>query len=161
MYNPLGRLRRVPRSARSSAILFPVLIASGSCRAASTDREYAVTGIDYAFQIPDSVRAGSTIVRFHNAGAVPHELAMALLKPGITVPRVLEVLKAGGSPDSLIDGVVGILIAQPGSDPIGRLSVNFLAGRTYALFCNFQDSPDKPPHFALGMVRSLEIPAPD
>ncbi|HEV8598935.1 MAG TPA: hypothetical protein VGQ69_06215 [Gemmatimonadales bacterium] len=143
------------------AIVFPVLIASGSCRAASTDRDYAVTGIDYAFQIPDTVRAGSAIVRFHNAGAVPHELAMALLKPGITVPRVLEVLKAGGSPDSLIDGVVGILIAQPGSDPMGRLAVNFQAGRTYALFCNFQDSPDKPPHSALGMVRSLDIPEPD
>ena len=161
MYNPAAWLRRVPRSVRSSAVVLPVLIASGSCRAASTDREYAVTGVDYAFQVPDTVRAGATVVRFHNAGAVPHEMAMALLKPGITVPRVLEVLKAGGSPDSLIDGVVGILIAQPGSDPIGRLSVNFQAGRTYALFCNFQDSPDKPPHSALGMVRSLVIPASD
>jgi hypothetical protein len=155
-----GALRKIPT--RIGGVILPALLLAGvACRATPAEREIRIAGVDYAFQLPDSVRAGPAIVRFHNAGAVPHELAMALLKPGVTVPRVLEVIKAGGSPDSLIDGVVGILIAQPGGDPAGRLLVDLQAGRTYAIFCNFQDGPDKPPHSALGMVQSLEVPRQD
>ena len=82
---------------------------------------------------------------------------MALLKPGVSLAQVLELAKAGGSPDSLLDGTVGILIAEPGVTTVGALLVDLLPGRTYALFCNFQDGPDKPPHSDLGMVGSLTI----
>jgi len=123
--------------------------------------EVIVTASDYAFQLPDSLRVGRTLFHFKNAGKVPHEMGMALLKPGVTLTQVLELMGAGGSPDSLLDGIIGILIAEPGVSTIGALSVDLLPGRTYALICNFQDGPDQPPHAALGMVASrttLEAP---
>jgi hypothetical protein len=120
-----------------------------------------VTGSDYAFQLPDSLPAGPTVLRFTNAGKVDHEMGVALLKPGVTLAQVLERIKAGSSPDSLLDGIVGVLIAKPGVSALGGLSVELLPGRTYAMFCNFQDGPDQPPHSSLGMVTSRMIaPAP-
>ena len=139
-----------------ASLASPVL-AAPACRPQSGPPEVLVTGVDYAFQLPDTLKAGRTILRFHNAGTVPHEMGLALLKQGITLARVLEVVKAGGSPDSLIDGTLGILIARPGATTIGALAADLLPGRTYAMFCNFQDAPDKPPHSMLGMVSSREV----
>jgi hypothetical protein len=92
-----------------------------------------------------------------NAGKVDHEMGMALLKPGVTLAQVMDLIKTGGSPDSLIDGIVGILIAKPGVTTLGSLAVDLIPGRTYALFCNFQDAPDKPPHSGLGMLSSRTV----
>jgi hypothetical protein len=124
----------------------------------STPREVLVRGADYAFELPDTLAPGTTILRFQNTGKVAHEFGMALLKPGVTLAQVLDVVRAGGSPDSLLDGTVGILIAAPSATTVGALLVDLLPGRTYAMFCNFQDSPDKPPHSSLGMVTSRSIP---
>lgn len=125
-------------------------------RPESTD--VLVTGADYAFQLPDTLRPGQATLRFVNAGKVDHEMGMALLRPGITLAHVMDVMKAGGSADSVLDGFVGILIAKPGVTTHGSLAVDLIPGRTYALFCNFQDAPDKPPHSALGMVASRTVP---
>jgi hypothetical protein len=137
-----------------------LLLALGACTPQSSlpeSTEVVVTGSDYAFQLPDTLRPGQTTLRFVNAGKVDHEMGMALLKPGITLAQVLDSVKAGGSPDSLLDGIVGILIARPGVTALGSLTIDLIPGRTYALFCNFQDDPDKPPHSALGMVASRTV----
>jgi hypothetical protein len=52
---------------------------------------------------------------------------------------------------------VGILIAKPGVTTIGSLAIDLIPDRTYALFCNLQDAPDKPPHSALGMIASRTV----
>jgi hypothetical protein len=150
------------RSRSVGSALAAVVLAAMSCQASpppSEPQDITVTGSDYAFQLPDSLQAGPTVLHFTNAGKVAHEMGMALLKPGVTLDQVLARIKAGASPDSLLDGIVGILIAQPGVPVVGGLSVELLPGRTYALFCNFQDAPDKPPHSALGMVSSRTIAA--
>jgi hypothetical protein len=147
-----------PRS--SQLVVAALLLGAMACQATPPPqgpRDLTVTGIDYAFQLPDSLQAGATVLHFNNAGKVDHEMGMALLKPGVTLAQVLDRIKAGSSPDSLLDGVVGILIAKPGMSTLGGLSVELLSGRTYALFCNFQDGPDSPPHSALGMVSSRTI----
>lgn len=138
-----------------------LLVVLGACGPRSTlpePSEIVVTGSDYAFQLSDTLQAGLTTMRFVNAGQVDHEMGMALLRPGVTLTNVLDVVQAGGSPDSLLEGIVGILIAEPGATTLGGLAVDLRPGRTYALFCNFQDAPDKPPHSALGMVSSLTVP---
>ena len=154
----LGALSRLASSTRAAGFL---LLSGVACQSAPATRlpEIKVTGADYAFQLPDSLAPGPTLLRFHNDGKVDHELGLALLKPGVTLARVLEVVKAGGSPDSLLEGIVGILIAAPGVTTVGALHVDFLPGRTYGLICNFQDGPDKPPHSGLGMVTSRTIAA--
>ncbi len=145
------------------AITGAILLGSVSCRPASAPAsppEITVTGVDYTFQLPDSIHPGLTLVRFHNAGTVPHEMAFALLKAGVTMAQVLEVEQAGGNTDSLVDGVIGILIAQPGTTSIGSLATDFLPGRTYGLMCSFQDAEDKPPHVMLGMLSSFAVTKP-
>ena len=152
-----------PLRSRSSQLAPAALfLAAMACQApprAPAPHDITVTASDYAFQLPDSLQAGPTVLHLNNAGKVAHEMGMALLKPGVTLEQVLARVKAGASPDSLFDGIVGILIAQPGVPILGALSVELLPGRTYALFCNFQDAPDKPPHSALGMVSSRTIAA--
>jgi hypothetical protein len=148
------------RSRSSRLALVAVFLAAMACQAPPPPpgpQDITVTGSDYAFQLPDSLQAGPTVLHFNNAGKVAHEMGMALLKPGVTLDQVLARIKAGASPDSLLDGIVGILIAQPGVPTVGGLSLELLPGRTYALFCNFQDGPDKPPHSALGMVSSRTV----
>jgi hypothetical protein len=136
------------------------LLTLGACKPQASlpeSTDVLVTGSDYAFQLPDTLRPGQTTLRFVNAGKVDHEMGMALLRPGVTLAQVMDLIKAGGSPDSLIDGIVGILIAKPGVTTLGSLAIDLIPGRTYALFCNFQDAPDKPPHSALGMVGSRTV----
>lgn len=150
------------RSRPSQLALAALLLAAMACQAPPPPpgpQDIMVTGSDYAFQLPDSLHAGATVLHFNNAGQVDHEMGMALLKPGVTLAQVMARIEAGNSPDSLIDGIVGILIAKPGVTTIGGLSVELLPGRTYALVCNFQDGPDKPPHSSLGMVSSRTIAA--
>lgn len=148
---------------RSSQLaLAALLLVAIACQAPASPpgpQDITVTGSDYAFQLPDSLQAGPTVLHFTNVGKVEHEMGMALLKPGVTLAQVLARIKAGNSPDSLLDGIVGILIAQPGVSTVGGLSVELLPGRTYAMFCNFQDGPDQPPHSSLGMVSSRTIAA--
>lgn len=140
-------------------LLVTPLLATAACRPPSTAPEVIVTGQEYAFQLPDTLKAGRVILRFHNAGRMEHEMLLVLLKPGITMAKVLEVVKAGGRPDSLVDGTLGILIAAPGTTSLGALAADLSPGRTYALVCTFRDAPDKPPHVMLGMVASRTVPA--
>ena len=152
-----------PLRSRSSQLPLAVLVlAAMACQAPPAPpgpQDITVTASDYAFQLPDSLQAGPTVLHLNNAGKVSHEMGMALLKPGVTLAQVLDRIKTGQSPDSLLDGIVGILIAVSGVTTLGGLSVELLPGRTYALFCNFQDGPDKPPHSSLGMVSSRTIAA--
>jgi hypothetical protein len=140
------------------ALLVTLLRAIPACRPPSISPEVIVTGQEYAFQLPDTLKAGRVILRFHNAGKVQHEMVLVLLKPGITLAKVLETVKAGGSPDSLVEGTLGVLIAAPGTTSLGALAADLSPGRTYALVCTFQDAPDKPPHLMLGMVASRAVP---
>jgi hypothetical protein len=83
------------------------------------------------------------------------------VRPDPQRTRMEESMNSGpppGHPFRSRPWLVGILIAKPGVTTIGGLSVELLPGRTYALFCNFQDGPDKPPHSSLGMVSSRTIP---
>lgn len=120
-------------------------------------REINVAGLDYAFQVPDSLSPGATSFRFANTGKVPHEMIITLLKPGVTLGQLMAEMQAGRDPQALTDGMVGILITAPGTESIGALHVNLLPGRTYLWVCTFQDSPDAKAHIELGMVASRTV----
>jgi hypothetical protein len=114
-----------------------------------------VVGLDYAFQAPPTLPAGLTAVAFENHGTVRHEVAIVRLKPGVTLDSVVH-MKPGPARRALIE-FVGLLAADPAETPLGRILVDFTPGRTYALFCNLQDAPDKPPHLSMGMFASIEV----
>ncbi|MGH7631736.1 MAG: hypothetical protein ACREOF_20575 [Gemmatimonadales bacterium] len=133
------------------------MLASGACTPQPPEQILIITGTDYAFQMPDTVRAGRAVIHFVNQGKVPHELVLARLKAGVTLDQVLERMRQGAEPDELLDGMGGVLIATPGDSSFGRLVVELSPGRTYGMICNFQDAPDQPPHVALGMVASFQV----
>jgi len=119
--------------------------------------EVNVAGLDYAFQLPDSLAPGPTFFRFSNTGKVPHEMILALLKPGVTLGQLMAEMQAGKDPQTMMEGMGGILIAGPGAESLGSIHLNLLPGRTYVWACSFQDTPDAKPHIELGMVAGRTI----
>jgi hypothetical protein len=117
----------------------------------------AIVATDYAFTYPRTVAPHHYSFAFQNNGKVRHELNMALLKSGATLQQVLAIEKAGGNSDSLFEAGVGVLQAQPGKAPLGRLEVDMLPGREYMIVCFFANDDKSPPHFKLGMYGSIRV----
>lgn len=117
-----------------------------------------VVANDYAFMpLPARIRAGPTLFSFANQGKVQHELALATMKPGVSVDDVIKGVKAGGRPRDFLDRSVGILVATPSSSPDGQLYTNLRKGVTYFLFCNFKDKPDAQAHLMMGMFTTFRV----
>jgi len=113
-----------------------------------------VVALDYAYQAPSTLASGPTLFALDNQGKVRHEVAIVRLHPGVTVDSAMHA--APPARLALVD-IVGVLIAEPSQTSAGRLLVDLAAGRTYVLFCNFQDAPDKPRHLAMGMFTSIQV----
>jgi hypothetical protein len=75
----------------------------------------------------------------------------------VTLGQLMAEMQAGRDPQALTDGMVGILIATPGTEALGALHVDLLPGRTYLWVCSFQDTPDAKAHLELGMVASRTV----
>ncbi len=153
------RCLRVSRSARErlarTAALVAFVTVSPSCRQRVST--VTIAGTDYAFQAPDTLSGGRALISFQNRGRVPHELVMALLKPGISLEQLLERLRTGGDPQELLDAMIGVLIARPAQASGGELLVDLLPGRTYAIVCQFRDGEGQPPHVILGMHKRVVV----
>lgn len=115
-----------------------------------------VVGLDYAYQVPPAIPAGLTAFAFENQGKVRHEVVIARLRAGATLDSLVHS-EPGPTRLRLVENIVGILIAEPGTRPLGRLLVDLAPGQTYVLYCNFQDALDKPRHMAIGMVASILV----
>lgn len=141
---------------RGGALLVCGAIAlAGVACAPAAARDVVVVATDYAYELPPEIAAGPVALRLDNRGKVGHEMALGLLKAGVTQDSVLAYAAAGHDPGDLTDGVVGILIAAPGVEALGALRADLLAGRTYMMICQFQDSDSLPPHIAMGMFASF------
>jgi len=116
-----------------------------------------VVGVDYAFAAPDTLPPGPTVITFENRGAVSHEVILTRLKAGTTLEDVLNGVREGADPDDFTEGGAVVLIAAAGTTSESRVMVDLIAGRTYALVCSFQDEPEAPPHFQLGMRTSFYV----
>ncbi|MGI8498869.1 MAG: hypothetical protein ACR2OG_14955 [Gemmatimonadaceae bacterium] len=114
-----------------------------------------IIGTDYAFRLPPHIRAGVTTFAFENRGAVRHEMAIALLKPGVALDSVLRGLAMGSPRRNFIDGQAALIVSAPGEPPEPRLWLNLQRGRAYLVMCTLKDAPDQPPHSSLGMVGSF------
>jgi hypothetical protein len=142
-------------SASRTAALVALVTVSPSCRQRVST--VTVAGTDYAFQAPDTLLGGRTRISFQNRGRVPHELVMALLKPGISFEQLLERLHTGGDPQEFLDAMIGVLIARPAQASGGELLVDLIPGRTYAIVCQFRDGEGQPPHVILGMHKRIMV----
>jgi hypothetical protein len=120
--------------------------------AAQSPRPWNIRGVDFAFQVADTVPAGLTIISLDNVGAARHEVLIVRLKEGRTGADVMAA-KTGPERMALQDGLVGLVAADPGSKSMGSLVTTLVPGRSYALICNIVDPPGKPSHMLQGMMR--------
>ena len=134
--------------------LLELLVANIGAAQGSTP--IGVIGQDYAFRAPDTVAAGAALFSLRNQGTVRHEVVVVLLKEGRTLAEYLRAT----TPEerrALNDGLIGLIIAEPGGAAPGQILTDLQKGRTYVLICNLRDGPDKPPHAKLGMAALLHV----
>ncbi len=134
----------------------------GMYTAISIDRAQAVAPLpqlptdtiiatDYAFQYPRQVRPGKHTFLMLNRGKQRHQLALSLLRKGVTLDSVAKVEDAGGDPDALFEGSFGLLHGRAGQDPVGELTLTMLPDRDYVIACFLKDDEQSPEHVDLGM----------
>lgn len=152
------RNERRPYSTEPLGVILTGLAALlAGCVTEDSLNEVTVVGIDYAFEAPDSLTPGPTAFAFENRGNVAHEMILIQLKEGMSLWEVLERVQRGANPDDFTEGGPGVLMASPGETAVSRLLVDLAPGRTYALVCNFRDSPDARSHTELGMVTAIWV----
>jgi hypothetical protein len=113
--------------------------------------------MDYAFRVPPSLPAGNTTFTFRNSGKHAHEFNIFLLKRGAKIEQVVNARKEGKSQLTYIDGAVGVLFAEKGTNAPSRLTTNLLPGRDYGVICIFKDSAKAPPHYETGMYSVIRV----
>ncbi len=139
----LGMYKLIHVSAGSAASTFP--------------RADSIIAYDYSFRYPATLKPGKHSFVFTNAGKHRHEVNIALLKPGVTLAKIVELDKTDGDIVPLLDDAGAVLWARAGEKALGRLDVDLLPGREYLLECGFQDDDKSPPHYKLGMSGSIRV----
>ena len=139
-------------AAASAAASAPASAAPSAGGAAGT---LAVTGKEFAFDLPASVPAGVTAITLTNAGQEEHQAQLVKINAGKSMPDLLAALQnpdptAALSMITLAGGPNGV---APGAS--GTATVALEPG-AYAFLC-FISSPDGVPHLAKGMVAPLEV----
>lgn len=109
---------------------------------------------DYAFDAPDSVRAGLTTIRLvTNAGHEMHQVGLIRLDSGKTAADLGDAMKAPGPMPKWAVEIAGVNPPAPGQT--AEASVILEPG-SYLLVC-FVPSPDGVPHIMKGMSRALVV----
>jgi hypothetical protein len=130
---------------------------SARTRTLIAPRVDTIVGTEYSFRYPRSLAPGRHSFAFVNEGKFRHEALVVLLNKGVTLEQVLKVQKDGGDVDAFIESDFGLLHAPAQTSPLGRLEIDMLPGRDYAIVCTFANDAKSPPHVALGMVGSIHI----
>lgn len=119
-------------------------------------RTLTITARDYAFDAPDTVMAGRTLVRLANKGPELHHAFLIRLDEGKTMADLAAALKAGGPPPAWAHDVGGPNAPVPGGT--STVVVTLQPG-SYALLCVIP-SPDGTPHVMKGMARPITVVRP-
>lgn len=149
----------VPPSASAPASVEPSVEPSAepSVTAAAV-QDLAVTGKEFAFELPASIPAGPTKVTLTNAGAEEHQAQIAKIADGKTFADLTAALQGPDESAALAlvalnGGPTGVL---PGAS--GSTTVDLTPGQ-YAFLC-FVAGPDGVPHLAKGMIAPMEVTEP-
>jgi hypothetical protein len=144
----------------AAAVASLVLLATG-CTASSLPQqgrtEVLVGALDYAFAVPESLRAGEVAFGLENRGTVPHELIVVGLHADADSDEIVRRDRADSTWSHLRDAPSGILTADSGVRTPGSLLVHLKRGKRYLLVCNFQDSAGAPTHMHLGMLKVVSV----
>src|SRR2546425_427305 len=119
--------RQLAPSSQVSRVVLPLLLlaaVAGLGARLPPPQAVLVVGTDYAFQVPEHIRAGETLFTFENRGTVRHEMSIVLLKEGFQSDSVLAGIVAGSPRRSFVEGQGALIVARPGEPPGPRLWMN-------------------------------------
>lgn len=110
-----------------------------------------VTANDYAFEMPASIPAGLTTMRFVNKGKELHHLYLVKVEKGKTPDDVMQWFKSGGPPPKWMHPVGG-----PNASAGETVFTSNLEAGEYVALCVIP-SPGGPPHIMKGMIKALTV----
>lgn len=115
----------------------------------------AVHGLDFAFDAPSTISAGTVTVNFVNDGHALHQAQLVRLDSGRTVGDLQAALGQSGPLPRWVIFVGGPNAVDPGLT--GNATLVMSPGN-YALLC-VVNVPDGVPHYARGMIRAFTVSA--
>ena len=134
-----------------------LLLLSGWGAPQRPPRLVRITGTDYAFHIPDHIRAGETIFTFENRGSVRHEMSLALVKAGVGPDSIFTTLVAGSARRDWLEGQAPLIVSRPGDHPGPGLWLDLQAGRTFLVLCTLRDTANARPHLMMCMIGKFRV----
>jgi uncharacterized cupredoxin-like copper-binding protein len=143
----------VPHLAKGMIKTLTVQEASGAS-ASEPSADLTVRLKDFAFDMPETVPAGSMIIKVVNDGPEPHELNILRLADGKTLEDVAKFLNApdGPPPFMPVGGINGLDVGLS-----GYIEFDFQPG-TYVAICNIPSpKAEGHPHFTLGMMKEFTV----
>lgn len=126
---------------------------------ADDDNAVTIDMKDYAFDVTGSVTAGTSTVVMKNTGRELHMTSFGLLRAGKTLADVQAALQSedeaafGAVFEKEVDSPGGLL--SPGQTQ--EVTTPFLEAGDYALLCFIPTAGEGAPHFAKGMINTLEV----
>ena len=115
----------------------------------------SVVATDYAFEMPSSMPAGLTTMRFSNKGKELHHIYLVKVDKGKKPEDVLAFFKAGGPPPKWMKPVGGPNAPAPGEETV---FTSTLEAGDYVALCVIP-SPGGPPHVMKGMIKPITVTA--
>jgi hypothetical protein len=127
-----------------------------------SEQAIEVKAVDFAFNLPDTLTAGSHRWSFMNGGSVRHEFIVVRLPAELPVQVAIDSLHARGLraflPGSPTLGFAsGALLAPAGRRSDAELVTRDRRGDRVLVFCQLREAPDKPKHDEMGMFKVIYI----
>lgn len=128
----------------------------------SSEQAVEVKAVDFAFNLPDTLRAGSHRWSFVNNGSVRHEFIIVRLPVELPPQIAVDSLHARGLraflPGSPKLGFAsGALLAPASQRSDAELITRDRRGDRLLVFCQLREAPDKPKHDEMGMFKVIYI----
>jgi len=143
----------VPHIAKGMVRALTVTVGSTVAEPPLAPPDLTITLRDFAFEVPDTLRAGRQVIDVAVDGAEPHELVIVRLDPGATVDQLMAwgTTYQGELPGHMVPGVA---MLSPGMS--NRIVVDWTPG-TYVLLCFVPAKADAQPHVMKGMMKVVTV----
>lgn len=132
------------------------LTVTGSAGATALPKaDYTARLVDYRFEMPNQVKAGTHSWNVVNAGQEPHFMFLAKIKPGKTMQDVMAAMQSQkGEPPVDFQHATGTQALTTGRANV--VSLNLTPGR-YFVACFITSPKTGKDHAAMGMVKELTV----
>ncbi|MEO8477998.1 MAG: hypothetical protein ABI542_00085 [Gemmatimonadota bacterium] len=116
--------------------------------------ELTIHMTDYTFAAPDTVAPGVTKIRIIDDGKQSHHAILMRIDSGKTMVDYMAAVKEGNYQPAWMTAVGGGGAIMAGGE---NSTYSDLTPGLYLVACFLQDTPDAPPHMALGMVKPIVV----